>query len=369
MALAKKIDNKVIGVLSGGGDCPGINAVIRAVAKAAIQHRGWKVLGFRDGYAGVVLRESMELTNASVSGILNTGGTILGTSNKANPFEWVERQGDGELKSSDRSGEVVSYCEEQGLAALVCIGGDGTMAIARKLCDMGVPIIGIPKTIDNDLSGTDVTFGHDSAVATATEAIDKLHTTAESHHRVMVVEVMGRYAGWLALASGIAGGGDIILIPEIPFDMDKVCDAIHARIGMGKLFSIVVVAEGARPLDGERVIREMVPESTDPVRLGGIGRLVGNKIEDTTGLETRVTVLGHVQRGGPPTAFDRILATKYGVGAVELIEEKKFGRMVCLRGDKIESVTIDEAVDKLKLVPIDGELVETARRVGTSFGD
>ncbi len=362
-------DKKVIGVLTGGGDCPGINAVIRAVAKAALQHQDWRVVGFRDGYAGLVLRRSMDLTNKSVSGILNTGGTILGTSNKANPFRWAEQQPDGELTFSDRSDEVAAYCEELGLAALVCIGGDGTLSIAKGLSDMGIAAIGIPKTIDNDLTGTDVTFGHDSAVATATNAVDKLHTTAESHHRVMVVEVMGRYAGWLALASGIAGGGDIILIPEIPFDIEKVCKAVLDRADRGKLFSIVVVAEGAMPADGEQVVQQMIPDSPDPIRLGGIGKVVGNLIENATAFETRVTVLGHVQRGGAPTAFDRILATKYGVGAIDLVEEKKFGQMVCLRGNTIDSVTIDAAVGKLKLVPVDGELVETARRVGTAFGD
>lgn len=362
-------NKKVIGVLTGGGDCPGINAVIRAVAKAAIAHRGWQVTGFRDGYAGLVLRNSIELTNVSVSGILNTGGTILGTSNKADPFSWAEQKADGELVFSDRSKEVTEYCEELGLSALVCIGGDGTLNIAKRLSDMGIPVVGIPKTIDNDLSGTDITFGHDSAVATATNAIDKLHTTAESHNRVMVVEVMGRYAGWLALASGIAGGGDIIIIPEIPFEIEKVCEAVLDRAERGKLFSIVVVAEGARPMGGERVIQQMVPDSPDPIRLGGIGKLVGNQVELMTKFETRVTVLGHVQRGGAPTAFDRILATKYGVGAIELIEEKQFGQMACLRGNRIQSVSIDEAVGKLKLVPPDSELLETARRVGTMFGD
>ncbi len=362
-------DEKVIGVLTGGGDCPGINAVIRAVAKAAIKHHGWKVIGFRDGYAGLVLRKSIELTNASTSGILNVGGTILGTSNKANPFRWAEQRVDGELTFSDRSSEVKEYCEELGLSALVCIGGDGTLSIAKGLFEMGIPVVGIPKTIDNDLSGTDVTFGYDSAVATATNAIDKLHTTAESHHRIMVVEVMGRYAGWLALASGIAGGGDIILIPEIPFEIEKISEAVLDRAKRGKLFSIVVVAEGAMPAGGGKVIQQMVPDSPDPIRLGGIAKLVGDQLELATNYEIRVTVLGHVQRGGSPTAHDRILATKYGVGAIELIEDKKFGDMVCLNGNTIGSVSIDEAVGKLKLVPTDSELIEAARRVGTAFGD
>jgi 6-phosphofructokinase 1 len=229
--------------------------------------------------------------------------------------------------------------------------------------------VGIPKTIDNDLSGTDITFGHDSAIATATDAIDKLRTTGESHHRVMVVEVMGRYAGWLALASGIAGGGDIILIPEIPYDIEKVYEMVYDRAGWGKLFSILVVAEGAMPAGGEQVVQQIIADSPDPIRLGGIGKVVGNQIETATKIETRVTVLGHVQRGGSPTAFDRILATKYGVGAIGLVEKKKFGEMVCLHGNRIESISITEAVGKLKLVSPDGELVKIARSVGTAFGN
>lgn len=359
---------KVIGMLTGGGDCPGINAVIRAVAKAAMKSRRWEVLGFRDGYAGLVLRDNIKLTNECVSGILNTGGTILGTSNKADPFRWAEEK-DGKLFFSDKSREVMDYCEELGLSVLVCIGGDGTLNIANRLADMGLRVVGIPKTIDNDLSGTDITFGHDTAVAIATNAIDRLHTTAESHHRVMVIELMGRYAGWLALASGIAGGGDIILIPEIKFEMEKVYKAINERAVKGKRFSIVVVAEGAAPAGGEKVVKKMVPDSPDPIRLGGIGKLVGNQIEKEMNIETRVTVLGHVQRGGSPTAFDRILATKYGVGAIELLEQGKFGEMVCLRGNRISSVPVEEAVGKLKLVPVDSGLVTTARRLGTAFGD
>ena len=362
-------DSKVIGILTGGGDCPGINAVIRGVAKAAMSKHGWKVIGFRDGYAGLVQRNFIELSNRSVSNILNLGGTILGTSNKADPFNWAELQLDGTMGFSDKGEEVKAYCDQLGLNALVCVGGDGTMSIAKKLLDSGMPIVGIPKTIDNDLSGTDITFGHDSAVATATDAIEKLHTTGQSHHRVMVVELMGRYAGWLALASGIAGGGDIILIPEIPYDMEKVCMTVHERAGWGKLFSIVAVAEGAEPVGGEKVVQKVIPDSPDPVRLGGIGKMVGDQIEQATKIETRVTVLGHVQRGGSPTAFDRILATRYGVGAVELIEKEKFGEMVCLQGNQITSVTITEAVGKLKLVPPDSELVMTARSVGTAFGD
>ncbi|RJP65500.1 MAG: ATP-dependent 6-phosphofructokinase [Candidatus Abyssobacteria bacterium SURF_17] len=361
-------NRKTIGILTGGGDCPGINAVIRAVAKAAMNDHNWRIVGFRDGYAGLVMRESVVLTNQSVSNILSVGGTILGTSNKADPLKWAEWL-DGKLTFFDKSKDVLAYCDELELSALVCVGGDGTLSIANRLLDKGLPVVGIPKTIDNDLSGTDITFGHDSAVATAVDAIDKLHTTAQSHHRVMVVEVMGRYAGWLALCSGLAGGGDIILIPEIPYDIEKVCRTVVDRAGRGKLFSIVVVAEGAEPIGGEKVVQQMIADSPDPIRLGGIGKIVGNKIEQMTGVETRVTILGHVQRGGSPTAFDRILATKYGVGAVELIEKKQFGQMVCLRGNDIQSVPIAEAVGKLKLVPTDSELMATARSVGTEFGD
>lgn len=361
-------NGKTIGILTGGGDCPGINAVIRAVAKAAMTEYGWRVIGFRDGYAGMVLRDYFELTNERVSGILNVGGTILGTSNKADPFRWCQ-QTKGSLTFSDRSKEAAALCEQVGLSALVCIGGDGTLNIAKKFQDMGLPIVGIPKTIDNDLTGTDITFGHDSAVATAADAIDKLHTTAQSHHRAMVVEVMGRYAGWLALASGIAAGGDIVLIPEIPYDLQKVCKTVRDRAGRGKRFSIVVVAEGSKPIDGERIVRQVISDSPDPIRLGGIGKVVGHIIEESTNIETRVTILGHVQRGGCPTAFDRILATKYGVAAVDLIKKGKLGEMVCLRGTEIKSISISEAVGKLKLVPPDSDLVVTARSVGVTFGD
>jgi 6-phosphofructokinase 1 len=360
--------NKAIGILTGGGDCPGINAVIRAVAKTAMSDYGWRVIGFRDGYTGLVTRECMELTNESVSNILNLGGTILGTSNKANPFRWAEEKS-GEITVSDRSAEAARYFEELGLAGLVCVGGDGTLSVAKRFAEMGMPVVGIPKTIDNDLSGTDITFGHDSAIATAADAIDKLHTTAQSHHRVMVVEVMGRYAGWLALGSGVAGGGDIILIPEIPYNLEKVYGAVKARAGRGKRFSIVVVAEGAHAIGGEQVVKKVIAGSPDPIRLGGIGKVLGDQIEEAINIETRVTVLGHVQRGGSPTAFDRILATKFGVAAVKLIQKKNFNRMVCLCGSRIESVPLADAVGKLRLVPPDSDLLSAARSVGTVFGD
>lgn len=257
---------------------------------------------------------------------------------------------------------------ELGIEALVVIGGDGSLNIAKELSDIGMPIVGVPKTIDNDLSATDATFGFDTALTTATEAIDKLHTTAESHHRVMVLEVMGRYAGWIALQAGMAGGADVILIPEIPFRIEKVAEKIRERKAGGKKFSIVVVAEGATPEGGEMVVRKTIADSPDPIRLGGIGQVVGNHLEELTGMETRVTVLGHLQRGGSPTAYDRILGTRYGVGAVRLVAEGGFTRMVALKGTRVESVTLAEAVGELRRVPPDGELVAAAKAVGVSFG-
>jgi len=318
---------KRIGILTGGGDCPGLNAVIRAVVKTAVNDYDMDVVGFLDGFEGMVENKFVNLDVDNVSGILTRGGTILGSSNRADPFQYPVLV-DGKYEYRDRSDQAVKTFEEHGLEALVCIGGDGTMAVSHKISRKNIPVVGIPKTIDNDLVGTDVTFGFDSALTTATEAIDKIHTTAQSHHRVMVVEVMGRYAGWLALCSGIAGGGDIILIPEIPYDIDSVCDAIKQRKYHGRYFSILVVGyfsilvvgEGAKPKGGEMVVKRRIAGSPEPVRLGGISHKVADDIEEKIQVETRVTILGHLLRGGVPSPADRLLATRYGATT----GEKKF---------------------------------------------
>ena len=357
---------KRVGVLTGGGDCPGLNAVIRGVTKA-LMGQGVEVYGVEDGFLGLIERRVRRLSWNNVSGILTIGGTILGTSNSANPFRHpVERN--GQTTMEDFSDQTIAYIEELELDALVCIGGDGTMTIAHQMAQKGVNVVGVPKTIDNDLYGTDVTFGYDSAVTTATEAIDKIHTTAQSHHRIMIVEVMGRYAGWLALGSGIAGGGDVILIPELPYQIDAIHEAILNRSRKGKKFSIIVVAEGAKPEGGDVVVSRVVKESTDQIRLGGISNKVGQKIEDISGLETRVTILGHVQRGGSPTPFDRILASRFGVRAADLICSSQFNKMVAVRGENIVAVPLDEVGGRCRKVPADSPLLEVARRIDMSMG-
>lgn len=356
-----------LGVLTGGGDCPGLNAVIRAVVKTAACH-GIEVIGFKDGFRGVVLNEHLKLTPDSVVGILVKGGTILGSTNRDNPFRFrVER--DGVTTYEDCSKKAVANIKAHGLDGLIIIGGDGTLSCARDFMDKGIPIIGIPKTIDNDLEATDLTFGFTTAVDTATDAIEKLHTTAESHHRVMILEVMGRYAGWIALHSGIAGGADAVLIPEIPFELEHVAAKIMERKAMGRNFSIIVVAEGAQPKDGERVIGRVVEGSPDPIRLGGISHRVALDLETMTGMETRVTILGHLQRGGRPGSFDRILASRYGVAAVNLALAGRYGMMVSLHGDTVGAVTIDQALQRLGTVPLEHDLIHTARCLGISLGD
>jgi len=358
-----------IGVLTGGGDCPGLNAVIRAVVKTAIREYRLSIIGFENGFGGLIQNRARELTEKDVVGILPRGGTILGTTNRDNPFHYPMTIGE-KKEFRDVSDRVIENVNIHGIDAMIIIGGDGSLSIAKDLYEIkGLPAIGVPKTIDNDLKATDQTFGFDTALNTATEAIDRLHTTAESHHRVMVLEVMGRYAGWIALQSGMAGGADVILIPEIPYQMDRVIAKISERSDSGKRFSIVVVAEGAKPEGGEMVVNKHIEDSFDPIRLGGIGNVLAQQIEEGTGMESRVTVLGHLQRGGSPTAFDRILATRYGAGAVNLVMDGKFGEMVCLRATNIESVPIAEAVGGLKLVPLDGDLVRTARQIGIAFGD
>ncbi len=357
-----------IGVLTGGGDAPGLNAVIRAVVKIAIKQYNLGVTGFLNGFGGLIKNQVRELTEREVVGILPRGGTILGTTNRDNPFHYPVIK-EGEKVFVDISDRIFENISIQEIDALVIIGGDGSLAIARDLYEKGLPVVGIPKTIDNDIPVTDQTFGFDTALTTATEALDKLHTTAESHHRVMVLEVMGRYAGWIALTTGIAGGADVILIPEIPFQMGKVVEKINERSQQDKKFSIIVVAEGAKPVGGEMVVRKAIEDSYDPIRLGGIGNLVAGQIEELTGKETRVTVLGHLQRGGSPTAYDRILATRYGTGAVKLVMEGRFGEMVCLSGTSISSVPLREIAGKMRQVPMDSDLIFSARQLGISFGD
>jgi len=359
--------SKVIGILTGGGDCPGLNAVIRAIVKTAQIKYDYKIIGFKDGYRGLVLNNFKVLTTQDVSGILDRGGTILGTSNRDNPFKFKVTE-NGNTKYKDMSSTVIENLKKNNVDVLIAIGGDGTLTSARDFSQLGVNVIGVPKTIDNDLSGTDLTFGFNTAVETATEAIDKLHSTAESHSRVMILEVMGRYAGWIALESGIAGGADVILIPEIPYDINKIADKIYERKQNGKSFSLIVVAEGAKPIDGEMVISKIYKDSPDPVRLGGIGNKLASEIEILTGVESRVTVLGHLQRGGSPTPFDRVLSTRFGSAAVDIINQEKYGNMICLKGGKIEYVTLEEAVGKLKTVDINGELVKIAKSIGLELG-
>lgn len=359
---------KKLGVLTGGGDCPGLNAVIRAVAKTCLR-RGCAVVGFRDGYAGLVENRFEDITDATVSGILARGGTVLGTSNVANPLAYTLAPYGTAAAPSDMTARVKEVAALHGLDALVAIGGDGTLTVGLELLKRGLPVVGVPKTIDNDLASTDVTFGFDSALAVATDAVDKVHTTAESHHRVIVVETMGRYAGWIALRAGIAGGGDVILLPEIPFSNEAVCAAIQQRKARGKKFSIVVAAEGAVNQKGERVVAKVVEGSPEPLRLGGIGYRICEAIEKGCGTETRVVVLGHLQRGGIPTAQDRWLATRFGSHAAHLALDGKYGMMASLQGTKVTEVSIESAVKQLRRVDPQGEEVLMARALGTSFGD
>jgi phosphofructokinase-like protein len=360
--------SKTIAILTGGGDCPGLNGVIRGVVNAATLHRGWHVLGILDGFDGLVEGPRYrELTSEEMVGLLPMGGTILGTSNRGNPFRYPVKI-DGKREMIDVSQRVVENFRKIGADALVVVGGDGTLKIARRLNEMGVPIVGVPKTIDNDLRGTDVTFGYNTAVGVVTEALDRLHTTAQSHHRVMVVEVMGRDAGWIALEAGIAGSADVILIPEIPFDPRLVCKAIVRRREEGRRFSIVVVAEGAYPLHGTKVVKISPEGNFGVARLGGIGEWVSGEIEGCQGLETRVVVLGHVQRGGTPSPFDRILSSRFGVHAVELIENGEFGKMVALHGREVIALDIDTSVSSLNRVDPEGNLVRTAEQLGIMLG-
>ena len=359
--------SKRIGVVTGGGDCPGLNAVIRAVAKASAK-RGWECIGVLGGYEGLLEpRRTVPLDYQILSGLLPRGGTILGTASRG---RFSAKVGHGEKRALPKEllEGVKEGMEALGLFALVCIGGDGTLSIAQQLFEHGVPVVGVPKTIDNDLEGTLFTFGFDSAVSCATDALDRLHSTAESHNRVMVLEVMGRYAGWIAVYAGVAGGADVILIPEIPFSYESVCTKIQERENLGKKFTIVVVAEGAREKDGGFVTSGAHTKSGE-ARLGGIGAIVSAEIEKCTGKESRVCVLGHLQRGGSPTTFDRALCSMFGATAVELVAAGEFGKMVAFTGPQIGATKISDAIGKIKAVPPDGNLVRTARALGICFGD
>jgi 6-phosphofructokinase 1 len=355
---------RAIGIVNGGGDAPGLNPVIRAVVRTAISQHDMRVIGIRNGFDGLIWPEgAKEMTEESVSGILPRGGTILGTTNRGNPFAYKTTE-NGEETVHDYSSLCMDNARRLGIDAIVVIGGDGTQHIARDFYRKGVNVVGVPKTIDNDLDATEVTFGFDTALVIATEAVDRLHTTAESHHRVMLIEVMGRDAGWIALHAGIAGGAHIILIPEIPLKFEHICDAVRARELRGKRFSLIVVAEGVK-LPAADPSGKPIP----PAGPGNVANTIAYTLREMLRKEIRVTVLGHVQRGGSPTPFDRILGTRLGVAATDLVAKHHFGRMVCLKSGKIESVSLDEALEKMKYVDPGSEIVHAARAVGATFGD
>src|SRR5687768_3821279 len=357
-----------IALSTGGGDAPGLNAVIRAAVLGAIG-RGWEVLGIKRGFAGLLGEDDVvSLTRQSVRGIGHLGGTILRTTNRGNPFSWPRKKADGTFEEVDRSDEMILSARQFGIDALIAIGGDGTLAIADRLADKGMNIVGVPKTIDNDVAGTITTFGFDTAVSTALDAIDKLHTTAESHDRVIVMEVMGRHAGFIALHSGLAGSADVILIPEIPFEISKVAEKIRARDRAGRKFSIVVVAEGARPKGGqESTLGPSMPGQDR--RVGGIAGRIAYDLQELTGKETRSLVLGHIQRGGQPTGYDRLLATRFGAAAVRAVAAGKWGHMVALQSPHIVTVPIKDVLKEVKRVELDHDVMKTARETGISFGD
>jgi len=372
MATNQGTSIKKIAISTGGGDAPGLNAVIRATALSAIK-RGWEVYGVRDGFHGILSPEEypnggfIPLTRERISGITHLGGTILGTSNRNNPLRYPVVHSDGTVEEVDRSDEIVRGFRLHHIDALISVGGDGSLAISSVLSKKGLRLIAVPKTIDNDLDKTDVTFGFDTAVGFATEALDRLHSTAASHGRIMVVEVMGRYAGWIALHSGVAGSADVILIPEHPYDINKVFDKIKEREARGNKFTIVVVAEGAMPKGGGRA-SVVEHEAGRAERLGGVGEKVAAEIHEISGKETRVVVLGHLLRGGSPTSFDRLTALRFGAAAVRGLEEGQNGVMVALDPPHVKYVPIDEAMGKMKMVPMDSDIVLTARDLGISFG-
>jgi ATP-dependent phosphofructokinase / diphosphate-dependent phosphofructokinase len=360
-------NRKKIGILTGGGDAPGLNAVIRAVTKTAISQYSWEVLGIQDGFEGLLEPDrTKQLGFEIVQGILPRGGTILGTTNRANPFNYSLGK-DGRTPSKDMSDKVIRHANELGLHCIVVLGGDGTMNIAHEISLKGLRVVGVPKTIDNDILHTDISFGFDTAANTAMEALDRLHTTAESHHRVMILEVMGRDAGWIALRAGIAGGADVILIPEIPFHVQEIAEKIEVREKRGAKFSIIVVAEGARPAGGEKIYQE-ANLSAGVRRLGGIGEQLADTLRDYTHKEVRVTVLGHLQRGGSPSAYDRLLASRFGAMAVHAVARSEYGHMVALQGQDIVSVPLEKVVQGQKFVTMDSDLIETALGLTTTLG-
>jgi len=370
MSLAKTCPAiRRMAIITGGGDCPGLNAVIRAVAKDAF-HCNIDVQGIEDGYLGLIENRFRQLQPHELSGILRRGGTILGSNNKANPSQFaVGKNPDGTPIFRDFTEDCLRHLKNRKIEAMVVIGGDGTMTSAANFASHGISVVGVPKTIDNDIQGTEITFGFQTAVDTATDALDKVRTTADSHHRAMVVEVMGRNAGWIALHAGVASGSDVILIPEIPFSIDSLCNAIHERERQNKRSTIFCVSEGARPSDGQQFVAKVDPTSPDPIRLGGVGKFVAEEIEKRTGVESRYVVLGHVQRGGVPCPADRVLSTLLGHHAMNLLREGKVGRMVAIQGGRLTDVDLEEPAGKQRLVPIDHPLVSAARAVGTSFGD
>ncbi|MEM8600932.1 MAG: ATP-dependent 6-phosphofructokinase [Bacteroidota bacterium] len=351
-----------LGLLTGGGDCPGLNAVIRAVTKTLLLRADATVLGFEDGFLGLIEQRARPLAYRDASGILTLGGTILGTSNKANPFRFYKED------DRDVSDEVVAYARDLKLDGLVAIGGDGTMSICHGLHEKGLPIVGVPKTIDNDLIGTDQTFGFDTAVMIATEAMDRLHTTAQSHHRVMILETMGRYAGWIALHAGVAAGADVILIPELEYDIAEVARVCRERERGGQRFTIICMAEGAKPVGGSYTVSDIVEDSPDPIRLGGACRALAQVLEHHIESEIRTTILGHVQRGGTPTPFDRVLATRFGEHAARLAIDGQFGRMAALQNGAMASIGLNEVANRVKHVEPGNPVVDAAVSVGTSFG-
>jgi 6-phosphofructokinase 1 len=358
-----------IAISTGGGDAPGLNAVIRAAVLASLR-RGWEIFGIRRGFGGLLGQELdlVPLGRRDVRGITHLGGTILGTTNRGNPFRWPVQRPDGTWTEVDRSDELIGRFREHGLDALIMVGGDGSLRIGYDLWRKGLPIVGVPKTIDNDVGGTVITFGYDTAVTTATEAIDKVHSTAESHDRVMVVEVMGRHAGWIALNSGLAGSADVILIPEIPYDIAKVCDKVRERETQGRHYTIIVVAEGAVPRDGSVTLKEKAGVGI-PERLGGVGERVAEEVGRRTGKETRSLTLGHLQRGGSPTTFDRLLGLRFGAAAVRAIADGRFGEMISSDPPQISTVPLKQALSEPRRVPLDSDTVQTAREMGVCLGD